>query len=861
MDKTLRRTYWQIVKYINNYLKPADDPYDILQVLFIFMSVKYKVRLNFTDKEKPFFENDSNDILPVLHYAASILHNQRFYPLQDLYERLLSLNSEDFSRIYNELFYGLMLRNKDTFDVIPYPVLHTIGNYLKQHNCTSILHYLSGLPLLSFELSHEMKYDAVDPRAYIYLLGSLICHERGVEKHDIELCVKHNIKYDTFIQLTPNDPKIGQRLLELAENKHQYKYAFILIHPHGPSRNYKDSIEKLCQNGYLESIITFPGRKSLLYTEYPPTFIDNDNPVSLLILNYEELHETIKFYAADKVFADNIEDYNDGYIWKLDLLRTISEDRVQIVAPDEMAENSYETNAYIYIQDAACEYGQELIRLSDIAYCLETFEELPDTNPLAVEIKVKGDMLITSVIRCSDASSYVIIPDTDLIDPEYLAYVLRNDNTFCQYLTNLYDSDIFSPDGIMYRKIPIYTEKKKQYEVLQQWKGGKCGKRNYNIVYADAVSNISDSFVKILNSQNISIISHVRTVEELADYLKSNTRVSDSSFTNIDAVVFNAAIPYSDQEEEKDYEGLLEIIMLRKDYAIPFYVFSEMPQQELPIHKRHLSYFTDNGRFYANDETSLSSMTDNLVKELNYLSSDDSIIRNKYPDFYLAAEWLDMKRSGLNMVARVSEIMKQDLNCSQGEMEKAVNDIRIMAENLIRWMQELNIAPPAHLMTPGEVARLIRDSYYKEYRFTEKEFMYKPLASMLVALFDVGNYGSHKFFDTDLYRRTAAMILMSFVQWLYEKKEFFERRHEGLYVCVSSAEKMEFIDVVKCDTSRSTPYYYCRNVHLQTSEFKKLKAGDKVRVTDYSVERYPREDLDVRFFSKTQQWSKIEDEK
>ena len=72
---------------------------------------------------------------------------------------------------------------------------------------------------------------------------------------------------------------------------------------------------------------------------------------------------------------------------------------------------------------------------------------------------------------------------------------------------------------------------------------------------------------------------------------------------------------------------------------------------------------------------------------------------------------------------------------------------------------------------------------------------------------------------------------------------------------------MEFIDVVQCDTSRSTPYYYCRNVHLQTSEFKKLKAGDKVRVTDYSVERYPREDLDVRYFSKTQQWSKIEDEK
>ena len=861
MDKTLRKTFWQIVKDINRYLKPADDPYDILQVLFILMSVKYKVRLNFADKERAFFEKEGNEIFTYLHYAASIFPDQKFYPLKELYERLQSLPYEEFTRIYGELFYRTIIRNKSTYDAIPYPILYTIGNYLKEHNCKSIFHYLSGLPLLTFGVSPDMTYDAVDPRAYIYLLGSMVCHERGIEKHDIELFRKSNIDYDAFVELAPDDSQIEQRLIDLASNKHKYKYAFILIHPHGAIRAYKDSIEELIQSGYLESVITFPGKKSLLYNEYPPTFSDNDSPISLLVINYELQHDNIRFYAADKVFTDNTKDYNGGYLWELDLLRSISEDRLRIVSPDEMAEANYETNAYIYLQDAVCEPGQELVRLSDIAYSWETFEELPEADPLAVEFKVQGDMVVTSVLRCSEASSSVLIPDTDIIDPEYLAYVLRNDPSFCRYLGNLQDDGLFMPDGLMYRMIPMYTDKKKQYEVLQQMNGDAPLIRSYNIVYADSVSDISEGFARILSSNNISVHSHVRSVEELTEYLKDNVGDSDSSFTNIDAVVFNAAIPYSDLEEENEYEGLREVIMLKKDYEIPFYVFSDVPQQELPVPKRHLSYFSDNGRFYASDDLSLSAMTVNLVKELNYLSSDDSVIRNKYPDFYVAAEWLAMNRPGLNMVTRVSRIMKQDLNCSQGEMENTVNDIRIMAENLIRWMQELNIAPAAHLMTPGEVARLLRDLYYKDYTFTEKEFMYKPLASMLVALFDVGNYGSHKFFDTDLYRRTATMILISFVQWVYERREFFTKKNEGFYIYVSSSEKIEFVDVVKCDDSKPTPYYYCRNVHLETSKLKKLKAGDKIRVTDYSAERYPRKDLDVIYYSRSQQWSKIEDEK
>ena len=855
-DRTFKKLYWKFRNNIDDYLSRGNDQYDVLQVLFILLSVKNKVKLNFTDDNSPFFDTNASEAVAVVHYAASILPDQVFYPLQGLYEQLVSLSDEEFQYVYSGLFYDYILRDKSMSDCPPHPLLYTIASYLRKNGCKSVLQYSAGLPLLTFDLPTEVRYTAIDDRMHMFLLGALITDDRNIENHTVNTYVDSDIEFEAFVQLSLNDNRIETRLASLAENRYGCKYAFIMVGSKG-----KQSYEDLCKSGYIESVITIPQALYMDCVTGTPFNYNMDFPISLIVLNYENKKDSITFYGADEVFPANAELFKGLLNWKLDLFEYIPKEKVANVTLEELAETNYSMNAYYYLQDAVCEPGQELVRLSDLAYAWETFEDLPETDPLAVEFKAQGELVVTSVVRCSEATSYVLIPDTDIIEPEYLAYVLRNDPSFSEYLGNLHNDGIFMPGGIMHRMVPIYTDKKKQYEILVQLNGGLSTQRNYNIVYADSSSEVLEDIANSLDNHNISILAHLRTVEELSSYLESNAADSESSYTNIDAVIFNAEIPYSDQEKDGEYEGFREIIMLKKEYEMPFYVFSDVTPQEMPVPKRHLSYFTENGRFYSSDKASLSCMAENLLHELNYLNSDDSVIRNKYPDFYVAAEWLDSKRPGLNVVARVSEIIKQDLNCSQGEMENTVNDIRIMAEALIRWMQELNIAPPAHLMTPGEVARLLRDRYYKEYTFTEKDFMYKPLASMLVALFDVGNYGSHKFFDTDLYRRTATMILMSFVQWVYEKKDFFNKKHEGFYICVSSAEKSEFVDVVQCDTSKPVPYYYCRNVHLETSKFKKLKAGDKIRVTDYTAERAPRSDIGVIYYSRSQQWSKIEDER
>ena len=629
MDKdiALRKTYFRFRNSIDEYLKLANDPYDILQVLFILLSVKNKVKLNFSDDDTPFFDVNASEVVTVVHYAASIAPEQVFYPLEGLYEQLVSLSEEEFLFVYKGLFYDYILRDKDFSDFPPYPILYTIASYLKRHECRSVLHYPAGLPLLTFELPAEMQYTAVDPRMHMFLLGSLIAEDRKIDKHSVNTFVDSNLAFDAYVQLSLKENRLDRTLGSLAENKYECKYAFLMVSSDG-----MHSYENLCKSGYIESIITIPQELYIDCVTGNPFKYDMSFPISLIVLNYNERRDSITFYGADEVFPANAELFKGLLEWKLDLFEHIPEDKVVSVPLNDLAQTNYSINAYYYLQDAVREPGQELVRLSDIAYSWETFEELPEADPLAVEFKVQGDMVVTSVHRCSEASPYALIPDTDIIDPEYLAYVLRNDPSFCRYLGNLHNNDFFMPDGVMYRMIPMYTDKKKQYEVLQQMNDGASLIRSYNIIYADSVSDITEEFARILRNNNISVLSHARSVEDLNDYLKANVGDSESSFTNIDAVIFNAEIPYSDLEEENEYEGLREVIMLKKDYEIPFYVFSDVPLQELSVPKRHLSYFTDNGRFYASDDVSLSTMTENLVKELNYLRSDDSIIRNKYPD-------------------------------------------------------------------------------------------------------------------------------------------------------------------------------------------------------------------------------------
>ena len=322
-------------------------------------------------------------------------------------------------------------------------------------------------------------------------------------------------------------------------------------------------------------------------------------------------------------------------------------------------------------------------------------------------------------------------------------------------------------------------------------------------------------------------------------------------------MIVDVSIPSGRPKSLSLYDGFIEISSsIRRQNEIPFYVMSDMTSEELQVPYFCIEYFIseEHRRFFSKDINKFQLLLNALIDELETIKSDDSVLRNKYPEFYEAADWIDEQRPGKDFAMNITEALKQDMNLTQDEMDKSVNDLRILAEDLITWIQDVNLAPKG--MTPGGVAILLRDKICGEYKYCEEGLMDKALASMLVTLYDIGNAGSHKFLSTDLFKRTAVLSLMAFVQWTYQNRDLFGRTHNGYYRSKSQIEVQEFEDVVQCDDSRGEPYYYTRNVHLGT-RIQNIKAGDKVRVSNYIYESNPRLDLGVIYYSSQGNWSKI----
>jgi hypothetical protein len=248
-------------------------------------------------------------------------------------------------------------------------------------------------------------------------------------------------------------------------------------------------------------------------------------------------------------------------------------------------------------------------------------------------------------------------------------------------------------------------------------------------------------------------------------------------------------------------------------------------------------------------------LLESMQHELEASVSDDSLLRNKYGEFYTAAEWLDGQRPGMDFALNVTKELKADINSSQTEMEKTVNNIRILAQNILEWLQEVNLAPKS--LDAGAVAIMLREKTYSDYVYPEQNIMDESLASMIATLYKIGNDGSHKFLFTDLYRRTAVLSLMALVQWAYENRELFTKQHEGFYISKSAIEVKEFEDVVLVDNSRGEAYYYTRNVHLGVGRIINIQAGDRVRVSGYVYDtKNRRDDLGVIYYSDSKNWKK-----
>ena len=570
--------------------------------------------------------------------------------------------------------------------------------------------------------------------------------------------------------------------------------------------------KRLCDEGILDTVITLSD----------DTFNDAKVCTSLIVLNRKKTDDKVTFiYSDDLLFAGDGPDY--------DIRRdATSRNRVQ-VSYSEMAEVGWSLNARLYLSpDPKCNDGQVLVKLKDLIVREARYDSHANGNHVLSMcscsdsvIEAMGELryskafgkgasycaisqpavlfylgpqesmnaaVYDSCEQCFiDDTVYTLIPDTAKILPQYLAYVILHNLSFRKYLWDLMEYpeafDQILPEYILNAKIPIYTDIQKQKQVIDALLKGKEGSKQYNVLIASADEDITgEERLSLLSRCNLRVVGTAASALELDEKLKSCAQGRVSSSDKIDAVIVDVSIPSGRPKSLSLYDGFIEISSsIRRQNEIPFYVMSDMASEELQVPYFCIEYFIseEHRRFFSKDINKFQLLLNSLIDELETIKSDDSVLRNKYPEFYEAADWIDEQRPGKDFAMNITEALKQDMNLTQDEMDKSVNDLRILAEDLITWIQDVNLAPKG--MTPGGVAILLRDKICGEYKYCEEGLMDKALASMLVTLYDIGNAGSHKFLSTDLFKRTAVLSLMAFVQWTYQNRDLFGRTHNGYY--------------------------------------------------------------------------------
>ena len=879
---------------------------DIMKILFVLYCVKKNIPMTFVGSVLAEEQGIADPLYHRLRNAATGGRNDHQFViyLLDMYKAFSGSAKTIINATYAKLLkYVVMGYGKMNETVVfpQTPLLTTVANIVSDYGCKSVHLFNDNLGALSWFLDDDIKVYAHNDSEYHNIIRDMLHDALGFDMDIISHT--ETSKTDALVSFTGVDfyfaqgdsydkTHVSKSNLQLASlrsfvnNDHADILVFLLHHRVANNYEYIDLRKKICEDGILDMVITLPNK----------IFTDAKVATSLVVINKKKQDDKVTFIAADSVFKDYASKIAD-----IDIRKAVSTEEKIEVSFAEMAEYEWAFNAHLYIQDAVCQEGQELVPLKDLVEFKSGYncdpkgdESISDRScsdnvvdalcnckyykpkPWAGYHEVSGPAVIFNVdrdfkmratvytstqTRLAYMSCYSLVPDTNKILPQYLAYVILTDKSFERYIKHVleYYADV---DGIRHayllnRKIPIYRDILKQQEVVRPFIKEEHASTRHNVILAFSDDRaMNNDYMSILAEKNIRVLGTASTIAQMNFLLNKYASETASSNDKVDAVLIDADIKCGLQAEEGKYDGLIELSFICDRYKLPFYLISPGEVSKLPVPRRCLSYFTESNtkRHFTTGLNSFRELIEAMCNELESEVSDDSLLRNKYPEFFEAADWLDGQRPGKNFATNITAALKQDMNLTQDEMNKSVNELRILAEDLFKWLQEVNLAPKG--LTPGGVAILLRDKICGDYKYTDESIMDRALASMLATLYDIGNDGSHKFLFTDLFKRTAVLSLMAFVQWVYQNRDLFSRTHNGFYRSKSQIEVHEFEDVVKCDDSRGELYYYTRDVHLGT-KIQNISAGDKVRVSNYKYESNPRHDLGVIYYSSPDNWSKI----
>lgn len=893
------------------------QPESVIPVFLVLFACRENLRLNFADDGILVSDNTGSALLKrLLSFSNKLVDKSEIPYLVEIDKCIRSLERPNFKIIFHRLIDQTLVSTNavgGTQELPNFRIARTASNILREHGCDTIGVIGSGLGSFG-KACKEANYVGIEQNGSFRLIADAVCEGTNAcsyrNVYGTFLSGWENNKFDGVIGNLPVDADFfneyrfshlehkfndlaAKFIIKLLPSGVVGKTAITLVHFDFANKCDFDLLRKqLCENGLLETVIALPEN----------IFINANVPTYMLVFDMKGRHDDVEFIDAT---ASLVRDANYSYCMygnDFDLREQVLDSERIVVPHSTMEQLDWSFNPKVYLQNAECPEGMELVRLGDLAsmpeykevkgertlssdFFSERFEKVAKgvtPSSLSGQFKmqlIEGPSLIFSLtsghrrdiqrLRCAicndkgvystDTYAAVLQPNPDRTSLEYLALALMNDPTFAGYLKSVqaYDVDDFRRSHILERRIPVYTDLSEQKKAVTRALGrADMADTVYNVVLAGAGGK-SSVFASLLSEYGCVVKYVAEKVEGqdgleliLSEYTKSNTPVSKK----IDAVIFNTELQLSAAENQDRYAGLDAVLDLQLKYgnsSIPFYAFSDKDLDsilsEARIFERRLKSLRQ-GHFFMNGKNSKPSiaLVRALREELESGSSVDAKIRTLYREGFEAAEWLDSTypESNIHSVEVLSDFLTA-AEMPEVNTTRKIADMRIVVHEIIGLLGECN-AVPADL-DKGAVPKYLYDGKYKDKRtrinyFQRIEIMPKSLAASVFALVSIGNEGVHTFNSRPNLAMSMAQSLMEFIQWFYSNKELFKNKLSGYWSYgddfVTVSDEIEGVVELKKIDGKNV--WTCRDVMLVYDKTTPLKVGDKVVIKKRLSQQNPK---------------------
>lgn len=895
----------------------------LFPVFFILYSYRHRLPVTFTEDSME-YEAGKNKLQDRL-YDASLLtfggDKSQFAWLYGLQELIESISKRLFDESYFHLLDGALCRTDLVAGTQMQPnarIATTIANILQENGCKTVCSAYSGVGLFALACK-GMKHTGIEPYAPANLIAEVLCDARGIRNAqfltDDPLENWTRRQFDAVIGNLPVDAdffnlyradhmlfNFNQQqdafIRKLIDRKTAKKMAALLVHfEFANYYRYDKTRQRICEKGMLKTVIALP----------EDIFRDALVPTYLVILDMEGGRNEAEFLDARESKFRQTAFSHIIRANEFDVRECVKDNERVTVGYDQIARASWSFNPAVYIQNAECREGQELVRLGDLVRMeigdmvkgerYVGYESLSsDFSRVATGItpaapngenqQVDGPCVLVALSRgsrretqkiqcgiCNDPGRYsvtfylpVLKPDTEKILPEYLALALLSDPSFARYfkaIQEYYVDDIRS-SHLLERRIPVLTDLVAQKKaVLDALERSDMAEMTYNIIVAGAGDNLY-RYRNALSRYGCNLLAAPETVEgpdglekRLADLSRKDVPVLQKA----DAVIVVSDIPLAGEGPEAPFSGLDAVVDLQLLYGnkgLPFFASSPHSLEDIRkaglISPRRLKALAE-GHFFktGKDGGPSEALAASVREELDHALSPEARIRSRHRAAFEAAAWLDEHYPLKDIRASVT-LSDFLMAVEEGvDTSRNLSDLRNVAHRIIEILKDCRAVPP---IDNGAIPHFLYDKKYENKKdgktyIQDVDIMRRSLASSLISLIDIGNEGTHTFRSSANLGTAMLQTLLEFVTWFHEKREDFARILTNYWHVDSEYERdwEETSGPATYQMVAGKKFWTCGETHLYVPKDSDLEYGDIVTIRKRTVERSPEKVPGVKYFA------------